>query len=98
VRVPDHDGLLRVLRALNRPVALTSANRTGAGDVATLAEVAPDVLCHCCAAVATGSDPHGGGTASTVVDLRPLAHGKTAVVLREGAVSAGDVLARIAAL
>jgi tRNA A37 threonylcarbamoyladenosine synthetase subunit TsaC/SUA5/YrdC len=36
------------------------------------------------------------GLPSTVVDLRPLAAGETPVVLREGAVAAADVLARIA--
>jgi hypothetical protein len=36
------------------------------------------------------------GVASTVVDLRPLAAGAAAVVLREGAVPAAEVLARIA--
>ena len=40
----------------------------------------------------------GAGSASTVVDLRPLSTGAAPVVLREGAVPGAQVLGRIAAL
>ncbi len=45
-----------------------------------------------------GQHEGASGRASTVVDLRPLAHGREPAILREGAVSAQDVLERVAAL
>lgn len=104
VRVPDHAPLLELLRALKVPLAATSANPSGAEDAVCLTDVDPSVLAHCSAAF-TGPDdaahptePAGLRSASTVVDLRPLSTGGDPVVLREGAVSAAEVMERIAAL
>ncbi|GAB4254525.1 MAG: hypothetical protein Kow00122_12630 [Thermoleophilia bacterium] len=95
VRVPDHPPLLDLLGALDVPLAATSANLSGQPEAATAAEAAPNVLAHCTAALSLGKPP--AGRPSTVVDLRPLATGGTPVVLREGAVPAVEVLARIQA-
>jgi tRNA threonylcarbamoyl adenosine modification protein (Sua5/YciO/YrdC/YwlC family) len=98
VRVPDHPPLLRLLEALDIAVAATSANPSGQSPAATLEEVAPDVLAHCSVALGTGEAVEVQRTASTVVDLRPLATGDQPRVLREGAVRGEEVLARIASL
>ncbi|MHB0980715.1 MAG: HemK family protein methyltransferase, partial [Thermoleophilia bacterium] len=95
VRVPDHRSLLRLLADLGIPLVATSANRSGGPDVAGLAEADPSVMARC--AVALVFDAPAVGTASTVVDLRPLASGEVPVVLREGAVPAAEVFSRIAA-
>jgi L-threonylcarbamoyladenylate synthase len=98
IRVPAHPGLLSLLSALGVPLAATSANLSGRPDPAALSEVDPEVLAHCCAAIVDlhGDAPNPAGTASTVVDLRPLAVGRPSLVLREGAVSAAEVEERIA--
>jgi release factor glutamine methyltransferase len=107
VRIPDHPDLLRLLAALQVPLAATSANLSGRADAATFREVDPGVLAHCSLAVTpSAGDAAGGrvpsaagfpGMASTVVDLRPLERGGSALVLREGAVSGDEVLRRIRA-
>lgn len=117
VRVPDHPGVLGLLRSLDTPLAATSANPAGGSDAPTLDEVDPAVLSHCSVVfVEMGeplakarnaapdetsrvtSTPRGPRPASTVVDLRPLSEGGAPMILREGAVAAAEVLARIAAL
>lgn len=98
VRVPDHPALLALLERLDVAVAATSANRTGLPAPATLGDVDPGVLGACSVALASRDGATVGGIASTVVDLRPLDEGKAPKVLREGAASARDVLARIEAL
>jgi release factor glutamine methyltransferase len=98
VRVPDHPPLLRFLESLGVAVAATSANVSGQPAAATLAQVDPSVLAHCSAALVSDGGVDLRGVASTVVDLRPLSQGGRAVVLREGAVAADEVLRRIDAL
>ena len=98
VRVPHHPALLRFLESLGVALAATSANVSGQPAAATLAEVDPAVLAHCSAALVSDEGADLGGVASTVVDLRPLSRGERAVVLREGAVAADEVLRRIDAL
>lgn len=111
VRVPEHPPLLRFLEALGTPLAATSANISGGPDAMDIDDVDVALLAHCVAALdfevpaggvaspATGAPPRAGGSrrgiASTVVDLRPLAEGGRALVLREGAVSAIDVIEQI---
>jgi len=100
VRVPDHPELLGLLRSLGVPLAATSANLSGKPDAATLNEVDPLVLAHCSAAFSPAPRARQmrvetGSAASTVVDLRPLDSGGTALVLRAGAASASEVLERI---
>lgn len=96
VRVPAHPPLLELLDAVGIPLAATSANRSGAAEVSEATELDPGFLT-ACAAVFTGGDGTDtraptSGVASTVVDLRPLAEGANALVLREGAVPAAEVL------
>ena len=98
VRVPAHPPLLGLLEHLDLPLAATSANPSGATDAASLADVDPAVLAHCSVAFDDAGAKIPRGKASTVVDLRPLARGEKALVLREGAVPAAEVLARICAL
>ena len=99
VRVPAHPPLLRIMEALGVPLAATSANFSGKPDPASLDEVESCLLAHCAFGLAapTGSAGSALGLASTVVDLRPLAGGEPARVLRDGAVPAGEALGRIAA-
>jgi release factor glutamine methyltransferase len=112
VRMPDHPDLLRLLAAVEVPLAATSANLSGQPDAATVEQVDPLVLAHCSVAVVPAAGPEGDGSrsgegtggsqratgvASTVVDLRPLATGGEPAVLREGAVSEDEVLSRIRA-
>ena len=96
---PDHPPLLALLASLGTAIAASSANSSGHPAPATLEEVDPGLLARC--AVAFGAAPGGptvGGIASTVVDLRPLARGGPATVAREGAVTAVEALARVAAV
>jgi L-threonylcarbamoyladenylate synthase len=71
-------------------VASTSANLHGGPDPARLEDVPRELLDGCGAIVDGGELP---GTPSTVVDLT----GPEAVVVREGAVSASEALARAGA-
>jgi L-threonylcarbamoyladenylate synthase len=98
VRVPDHPGLLGLMCALGSPLAATSANRTCEKDPADVTEVDAFLAGHCSAVFAAPEGERATGSASTVVDLRPLSGGGSPVVLREGAVSGPAVLERIAAL
>lgn len=88
VRVPDlPEAAVRVVQAVGA-VAATSANDPGGPDPAVLDEV-PDHIRAACAEVDAGRLP---GTASTVLALTGKDEPR---ILREGAVSAADVLARI---
>ncbi len=100
VRVPDHEGLLRLLEGLDVPLALTSANRSGQPDPPALSAVDTQLLAHCAAAFDRLEDDAGGGLGapSTVVDLRPLAVGGAPAIVREGAVPREAVFERINAL
>ena len=96
VRVPAHPRLLQLLDAIGTPLAATSANRSGSAEVAQVTGLDPGLLTGCAAAFTdgAGTDAEAApiGAASTVVDLRPLAEGGKALVLREGAVPAAEVL------
>ena len=89
VRVPDVEGIARDVLEGFGAVAATSANLHGGPDPRRLGDVPAEIL----AAVAATVD--GGelaGMPSTVLDLT----GTEPRVLREGAVSAADALARVA--
>ena len=60
VRVPDHPDLLRLLAAIDVPLAATSANITGLPDAAIAAQVDPAVLAHCSVAVVPAARFVGG--------------------------------------
>jgi L-threonylcarbamoyladenylate synthase len=87
VRVPRlSEPAVHVVEAVGA-VAATSANDPGGPDPAVLDDVPPRIRA-ACAEVDVGRLP---GTASTVLDLT----GQAPRVLREGAVSAPDALARV---
>jgi L-threonylcarbamoyladenylate synthase len=91
VRVPEVHGSAAELLARVAVVAATSANLHGAPDPGRLADVADDILAGVSAVLDAGELP---GTPSTVLDLSEL----EPRVLREGAVSAAEALARVAAV
>jgi L-threonylcarbamoyladenylate synthase len=89
VRVPQLAGPgAEVMRAVGAVMA-TSANRHGALDPKTLAEVPEEIRAACGAVVDGGELP---GTPSTVLDFT----GREPVVIREGAASSAEAVARAA--
>ncbi|MDX8151418.1 Sua5/YciO/YrdC/YwlC family protein [Patulibacter brassicae] len=74
------------------PIAQTSANRAGEADPVRLADVPADVRAGCAVVLDGGALP---GVASTIVDLRPLAAGGRWRIVREGAVPAAAIAARL---
>lgn len=90
---PPLDGIYARLPV---PLALTSANLSGRADPCSLDEVAPEVLDVCDFAIDAG--PCALTVPSTVVDLRPLAAGEPAAVIREGAVSAEEIRQKLSAV
>ncbi len=88
-RMPDHAVPLAVLRRLGRPLAATSANRSGEPDPRTAADAARAVGSS--AALVLDAGP-AAGTPSTVVRLT----GEVWSVLRPGAVSETDLRAALA--
>ena len=91
VRIPVVVGLVAELLARIGVVAATSANLHGGPDPRRLSDVPPEILEGVAAALDAGELP---GTPSTVLDLT----GPQPRVLREGAVSAAEALARVAEL
>lgn len=89
LRVPAPGPLARVSVA----VLQSSANRSGASEPHTLAEVDGDLLAGADLAVDGGTLP---GTASTVLDLRSYADDGAWTVLRDGAVPASAIAAALA--
>jgi L-threonylcarbamoyladenylate synthase len=90
VRVPDLPDAAREVIAAFGLVLATSANEPGGPSPASLDEVPARLRSACAAEVDAGRLP---GTPSTVVDLS----GDEPRVLREGAVPASEVLARLRA-
>ncbi len=82
VRVPDHDRLRALLRALGHPLTATSANRSGEPPACDLAALEP--ILAAAGALAIGGERTPGGLASTVVSwtsagLRVLRRGRFAL-------------------
>jgi L-threonylcarbamoyladenylate synthase len=92
LRVPRLQGRLAPLSAMAWPVLQSSANRSGGPDVRRLADVEPVVAGGVDMALDGGELP---GTASTVVDLTAYEDEGAHTVVREGAVPAEDVAARL---
>jgi tRNA threonylcarbamoyl adenosine modification protein (Sua5/YciO/YrdC/YwlC family) len=88
-RWPDHEVALAVVRAFGRPVAATSANRSGEPPARTAAE-AVAALGDAVALVLDGG-PVSGGVPSTVMKV----HRGVITVLREGALSGARVRAEL---
>ena len=90
-RVPDHPVLLTVLAELNEPVILTSANKSGHGEMASVEQIIADL--------GEGIDillddgPLLSPTPSTIVKII----GDDFTVLREGAIKS-ETIKRLAAL
>jgi L-threonylcarbamoyladenylate synthase len=78
LRAPRVEG---PLTRLDLSLIATSANRPGAPDPAAVADVPADLLAGCDEVVDAGPLP---GTASAVVDLRGVAGGNPAVLVRPG--------------
>jgi L-threonylcarbamoyladenylate synthase len=89
VRVPEVGGAAAEVLERVGAVAATSANLHGGRDPRRLSEVPDEILDRVAATLDGGELP---GAPSTVVDLT----GPEPRVLREGAVSAADALARVA--
>ncbi|MEX0675340.1 MAG: Sua5/YciO/YrdC/YwlC family protein [Gaiellaceae bacterium] len=88
IRVPElPPAAAEVVRAVGAVLA-TSANLHDGPDPRRLADVPPEIRAACAAEVDAGELP---GVPSTVIDLT----GDEPRVLREGAVPAGDALARL---
>ena len=88
IRVPDVAGPARAVLDEAGAVVATSANRPGEPDPRRLADVPEEIRAGAAAVVDGGELP---GTPSTVVDLT----GPEPRILREGAVSTGEVLRRL---
>ncbi len=94
VRVPALPPVLEALGAVRWPVLQSSANLSGGPDPRTLAEV-PEALRAGADLVLDGGELPG--TPSTVVDLRAFEAAGDWSVVREGAVPAREVAARLGA-
>ena len=88
VRVPDLPPAARAVLARTGAVASTSANLHGAPAPRSFAELAPEILAGCAAALDAGHELPG--TPSTVLDLA----GPQPRVIREGAAPSGPAIAR----
>jgi L-threonylcarbamoyladenylate synthase len=91
IRVPDLPREARDVLDRVGAVAATSANVHGGRDPAGVDDIGPEILQACEVVVDVGQLP---GTPSTVIDLT----GPEPVVVREGAVSAGEALDRVSAV
>jgi len=88
VRIPDHRDALALLRAAG-PMAVTSANISGAPSPTTAKEVYSQLNGRIPLILDGGSTP--GGIPSTIVDCS----GESPVILREGSVSLENLLAAL---
>lgn len=85
VRVPAHPAALAILRAMDGPVATTSANRSGEPSARTAAEALTTIGSEVDLIIDAGPAP--GGTESSVLDLSV----SPPKLLRAGAVGAADL-------
>lgn len=95
LRVPDLTGALAPLAAVRRPVMQSSANPSGGPDARRLADVDPAIRAGVDAELDGGELP---GTPSTVVELAGYEASGDFQILREGAVAASDIAAKLAAV
>ena len=89
LRMPDHPWTLTLLRAAGGALAVTSANRSGQGDLTTAEAVRRELGGRIPLIIDGGPSP--GGVASTVVDCS----GPEPRVLREGAIPAAMISAAV---
>ena len=93
VRVPALTGELEPLAAARWPVLQSSANPSGGADARRLADVDDRIRAGVDLQLDGGELP---GTPSTVIDLSGYEHGGDYAIVRHGALSPGDVAARLA--
>lgn len=84
VRLPSNEWVLALLARIGRPLAVTSANRSGAGSVSTAAEVRAGLDGRIPLIVDGGP---AGGLESTIVDITK----DQPAILRQGAISYVEV-------
>jgi L-threonylcarbamoyladenylate synthase len=89
VRVPDHELARLLIRAVDAPLATTSANLSGQPSTVTAQEVAVQLGGRIPLVLDGGRCP--GGLASTVVDLT----GPAPAILRAGPIQLQDILAAL---
>jgi len=94
-RVPDHPLLLTVLAELNEPIVLTSANKTGHGEAATVEQIVSDLGDGIDILLDNG--PILSPTPSTIVKIVGGGESEQFTVLREGALKS-ETIKRLAAL
>lgn len=92
LRVPELGGALEPMSAVRRPVLQSSANRSGGPDARRLADVDPHIRAGVDVELDGGELP---GTPSTVVDLAGYEERGEFQILREGALAAAQVAARL---
>jgi L-threonylcarbamoyladenylate synthase len=92
LRVPAWPPALRALADVAWPVLQSSANAAGGPDARRLADVPEAIRVRADLVLDGGELP---GTPSTVVDLRALERDGSWAIVREGAVAAADVAARL---
>ncbi len=85
-RIPDHPVMLALLREMNVPLAVTSANQSGAPDTSTAQDAANALGDR--VSLALNAGPVRLAVPSTVVDVS----GPDIRILREGAIPAADIL------
>lgn len=88
VRVPLLAGPLQALAGISWPVLQTSANRSGEPDARLLEEVPEDIRAGADLVLDGGELP---GTVSTIVDLRRYEKTESWSIVRDGAVSRGEI-------
>jgi L-threonylcarbamoyladenylate synthase len=93
VRVPDLNGALEPLAAARWPVLQSSANPSGGADARRLADVDARIRAGVDLQLDGGELP---GTPSTVIDLTAYEDSRDWSIVRQGALSPGDVAARLA--
>jgi L-threonylcarbamoyladenylate synthase len=93
VRVPDLTGALEPLAAARWPVLQSSANPSGGADARRLADVDARIRAGVDLQLDGGELP---GTPSTVIDLTGYEDTGDHAIVRQGALSPGDVAARLA--
>ena len=85
IRIPNNEAALALLRAANRPLAITSANLSGEPGARSVAEIAPSLKAHLGLILDGGPCPIG--IASTVIDTT----GSSLRILRQGTLSATEI-------
>jgi L-threonylcarbamoyladenylate synthase len=93
VRVPALTGALEPLAGARWPVLQSSANPSGGADARRLEDIDPRIRAGVDLQLDGGELP---GTPSTVIDLRGYESDGGYEIVRQGALSAGDVAARLA--